>query len=244
VSVKDAKAKEASNFWINAQGVVQPFTDRSIKGQWDPIIKKYVEPGSAQAVKDAKKLLSQTPFAGGFTADFHTTVGNPVRTAQENVIANNLKAHLNIDVNPNFDPISKIFGDWSTGSVLHHGQFQIAMFAFVFNSPEPDGSKYNFQSKYIDRAQTVHTSIDANYAGIRDSAIDKAFDKAAYTFDPKVRRANYYLIQRYTNQKAYMFPLYYRPQIATNSTRLKNFKNTAVGEATWNAYEWKTNGTS
>ena len=38
---------------------------------------------------------------------------------------------------------------------------------------------------------------------------------------------------------AYLYPLYYRPQIATSDSKVKNFKNTAVGEATWNSFQWK-----
>lgn len=238
VNTAQAKAKEAASTFIYAPGVHQPYADPNLKGQWDPITKKYVEPGSAAAVNDAKKLMSQSPYASGFDADFYTTAGNPVRAAQESVIALDLKK-IGINVKPNFVPASKLFGEWDQGGVLHHGAYQIGMFAFVYSSPEPDGSKYNFQSQYVDRDQSTHASLNGNDAGIRDKVIDKAFETGAHSFDPKVRKAAYYTVQIRTNQLAYWFPLYYRPNIATSDAHVQNFKNTPVGEVTWNTFEWK-----
>jgi peptide/nickel transport system substrate-binding protein len=240
VSKADAKGKEANTFFINAPGITQPFADKQITGQWDPIAKKYVEPGTAAAVKDAKKLLSQTTYKAGFNLDFKTTSGNPVRAAQEAVIANNLKANLNITVNPTFVPAGTFFDTiWANNGTTQHGDFQIGMWAFVDTTVDPDASKYNLQSQFIDRLQTTHNPINANSAGIKDKGIDKAFNVAAYTFNSSVRKKNYYFVQVQINKMAYLYPLYYRPQIATSDSKVKNFKNTAVGVATWNSFEWK-----
>jgi ABC-type transport system substrate-binding protein len=242
VGKADAKSKEANTFFINAPGITQPFADKAITGQWDPIAKKYVEPGSAVAVKDAKKLLSQTSFkGGGFTLDFKTTSSNPVRAAQEAVIGNNLKTNLNITLNPSFIPAGSYFDTvWEDNGAVQHGDYQIAMYAFVDTTVDPDSSKFNLQSQYIDRLKTTHSPINGNSAGIQDKGIDKAFNTAAFTFNNSVRRKNYYFVQTEINKMAYLFPLYYRPQIATSDANVKNFKNTAVGEATWNNWQWKT----
>jgi peptide/nickel transport system substrate-binding protein len=239
VSKSDAKNIVASTPWVDTPSLVQPFANRSITGQWDPIAGKYVQPGTSAAVADAKKLLAQTPYKNGFSTSISTTTGNPTRTAELEVAANNW-AKIGVKVSPNYVPATTFFADFAHGGPLNHGKFQIALFTFS-GSPEPDTFKYELQSKYIDRAASVHASINENYSGIRDPQIDKAFNIASATFDSSKRQQEYNLIQTRLNQQAYWITLYFRPQIATDGTNLVNFSNnpTSAGP-TWNMYQWKT----
>jgi peptide/nickel transport system substrate-binding protein len=227
---------------VNSPGLHQPFADTKITGQWDPITKKYrSDTGSAGAVADAKKLLAQTSYAGGFTLQIATTSGNPVRAAQLGVLAQNLKK-LNITAVPSFIPASKFFGGWDAGGTLDHGDFQLADFAFI-GQPDPDQLKSNLVQKYCDRKQTVHSSTNGNYSCATNAIIDKGFNQGGGSFDPKVRQAGYSAVQLQINKNAIWIPLYSRPSISTVDSKLVNFKNnpTQFGQ-TWNAYAWASKG--
>jgi peptide/nickel transport system substrate-binding protein len=240
VSAKQAKNIAAWSIFVDSPGLVQPFANRKITGQWDPIAKKYTTTtGTGKAVTDAKKLLNQTPYKGGFDLSFKTTTANPVRAAQAGVIQQNL-AKIGIRLNVEYVPASKYFGQWDDNGDLHRGDFQIAMLAFS-GSPDPDQDKYNMQTTFIDRNANVHTPLNQNYSGIRDRTIDQAFNKAAKTLNNKTRAKYYAVVQERTNKNAYWAPLYYRPSIATRSTKVKNFSNnpTQLGP-TWNIYKWAT----
>jgi ABC-type transport system substrate-binding protein len=223
---------------VNTPKLHQPFADTAITGQWDPITKKYrSDTGSASAVADAKKLLSQTPYSGGFTLQVATTSGNPVRAAQLGVLAENLKK-LNITAVPTFIPASKFFGGWDASGTLDTGDFQLADFAFI-GQPDPDQLRANLVQKYCDRHQSVHSEVNENYSCSPNPTIDKAFAQGASSFDPKVRQAAYSTVQVQINKNAIWIPLYSRPSIATVDSKLEHFANnpTQFGQ-TWNAYAW------
>jgi peptide/nickel transport system substrate-binding protein len=241
VSTSTAKSIIAWSPWVDTPQLVQPFADRAIRGQWDPITKSYTAAtGNGRALADARKLLSETPYKSGFSLDLYTTAGNSLRAAEAGVIQSNWK-RLGVDVNINFSPTNRFFSDWATGSELNHGAFQVALFGFT-GSPDPDQIKYNLQSQYIDREKQVHTSpLNVNYAGIHDAAIDKAMNTGAASIVPAVRKAAYAIVQQRVNQQAYWVPLYYRPTIITYSSSVKGVVNnpTQVGP-TWNISSWRT----
>jgi ABC-type transport system substrate-binding protein len=223
---------------VNTPKLKQPFADKSITGQWDPITKKYrSDTGSASAIADAKKLLDQAGFSSGFTLQTYTTTGNPVRAAQLGVLAASLKK-IGITAVPNFVPSTKYFAGWDQGGTLDHGDYQIADFAFI-GQPDPDQFKFNLVGKYCDRKQAVHAEVNENYACIQNAAMDKAFTQEATSFDNKVRQSAFSTMQKLINQNAWWIPLYSRPSIATVDPKLKNFANnpTQYGQ-TWNAFAW------
>jgi peptide/nickel transport system substrate-binding protein len=240
VSQKDATKVAAWSLLVNSPGLVQPFADKSVTGQWDPITRKYTSAtGKGQALKDAKKLLSQTPFKGGFSLETLSTSGNPVRAAQLAVMQQNWK-RLGVDLALQLLPSSALFGQWSENGPLHHGQFQVAMFG-ASGLPDPDQEKYNLAGRFIDRSAGVHGALNQNYSGIRDSVLDKAFKVGATNLVPRVRAKAYATMQERVNQQAYWIGLYYRPTIATTSPRVLSFLDNPTQEGpTWNVYNWKT----
>jgi peptide/nickel transport system substrate-binding protein len=239
-SVATAKSIIAWSPWVNTPKLVQPYADKTIRGQWDPIAKKYTAAtGSGKALQDARKLLNQTPYKGGFSLDLYTSAGNPVRNAEAGVVQSNWK-QLGVNVSINFSPASKFFSDWATGSELNHGAFQVALFGFT-GSPDPDQIKYNVVSKYIDREKQDHSSpLNDNYSAIHDPAIDKAMAAGGAAISPKVRAQQYAIVQQHINQQAYWIPLYFRPNIATADSKVKNVANnpTQAGP-TWNISAWR-----
>jgi peptide/nickel transport system substrate-binding protein len=224
--------------WVNTPQLVQPYTDKSINGQWDPIAGTYVMPGTASAIADTKKLLAQTPYKNGFSTSISTTTGNPTRTAELEVAANNW-SKIGVKVSPNYVPATTFFAGWGQGGPLNHGQFQIALFTFS-GSPEPDTFKFELQSKYIDRNATNHTAINENYSGVNNPVINKAFNTAASTFNQSQRTKAYDQVQVQLAKNDYWISLYFRPQIATVDPNVGNFSNnpTSLGP-TWNMYQWK-----
>jgi peptide/nickel transport system substrate-binding protein len=239
ISAAQAKGVVSWTPLVITPTLVQPFADKKITGNWDPLKKAYVLPGTAAAVSDAKKILAKTPFASGFTVDYDTTTGNPVRAAQAAVVANSW-SKLGVKVNLTLVPATKLFGNWDSGGTLDHGQYQVADFAFS-GQPDPDQLHFNLQSKYIDREAATKASSNENYSGIHDSIFDKNFPAASRTLDSATRAKLYAQVQVELNQKAYWDGLYFRPQLATADSKVGNFEdNPTQFGPTANIYSWRT----
>jgi hypothetical protein len=87
------------------------------------------------------------------------------------------------------------FGPWEQGGILVHGAFQVGELAEV-GGPNPDDLGGFMNSANIDRLQAVHNWLrDVNYAGIRDTAIDKSFSQAAQSLRQTVRRRDFETVQ-------------------------------------------------
>jgi peptide/nickel transport system substrate-binding protein len=242
VTAKVAKGVEAYSFLVNTPTLKQPFTDKDIKGQWDPISKKYLESGSALAVKDAKKLLSQAGFGSGFTVDFQTTTRPATRLNEEAAIAQQWRA-IGVTVNQMQTPAGKLFANWDEGGTLDHGAYQVALFAFSGSSPDPDGFKADLETRFVDRRQATHATTNGNYAGVHDKAIDAAFKAGSATLSNKVRQKEYNIVQLHVNQNADWIPLYYRPQLQTTDGRVLNYStNPNTYGPEWNTFAWKVKG--
>jgi ABC-type transport system substrate-binding protein len=210
-----------------------------VRGQWDPIDKKYVvDTGKGRALAHAKTLLAQAGYSGGgFTVDGVTTQGNPVRQAEFAVVQSSWK-NVGVTFNPNFIPASKLFSDYAKGSPLHTGDFQVAMYTSVGYS-DPDYLRTSVDSHFIDRDKQVHSTINSNDGGIRDKVIDNAMAKGSSTFVKAQRQKYYNIFQRRMNQMAYWINLYYRPEINTNNGRIGNWSSNPTNQGfTWNTYRW------
>lgn len=241
LGLSPAQAKDIAAWTplVNTSQLTQPFADTRIKGQWDPISKRFVaDTGRGKALAKAKQLLSMTEWKNGFTLDVSSTTGNPVRKAQTGILTQNW-AKLGVKVNPVYVPASRLFSGWGQAGPLNHGDFQVAMFAFL-GSPDPDQLKYNLEGRYVDRKAAVHSEINQNYSGIHNVVIDRAFEKAAHTVNGAERARQYATAQVELNKLAYWVPLYFRPTIATDSGKVANFSNnpTQTGP-TWNMFAWK-----
>lgn len=238
ISRKTAEGLVAWTPLINTPKLVQPFADTSIRGQWDPLVRRFVIPGQGRALQDARKLLSGTRWKNGFSLDLVTTNNSVLLQAQATIIAANWK-RLGVTVNAQFFPGAKLFADFEHGGIVQQGAFQVADFGII-GSPDPDQLKFSMQSRYIDRRKSTHSVLNANVSGITNRAIDRAFDRAAHTIDRKLRYRYYAFIQRAVNQLAYWVPLYFVPSIVTSDGRVAHFSaNPTQYGPTWNMYAWK-----
>jgi ABC-type transport system substrate-binding protein len=236
LSTKGARALAAWTPLVNTPTLVQPFADKSITGQWDPLAHAYVLPGGGRALRDARTLLGRTPWKGGFSIDF-VTLPDPVRLAALDVVAANW-SRLGVTVQHTIDPSGKLFGTWEEGGTLARGQFQAVMFS-DFNAPDPDAWKFLLESRYIDRSAAHHGNINKNDSGIRDTVIDRAMEAGDQSLDHKVRTTSYAIMQRRVNSRAYWIGLYFRPIITTNSSRVRGFANNPIAGPFWNVYDWQ-----
>lgn len=243
ISTAAARTLAAWTFLVNTPTFQQPFADKTIHGQWDPLAKKYVIPGNGQALSDAKKLLDSTPYKGGFTLALYTTSGNPTRSAAASVIQANW-ARIGVTVSVNTVPASKLFSqNWADNGVLDHGQFQVGMFAY---QGRPDPAEYSnyLLTKFCDRRATVHVATNENQTCMSDPLIDRAMTAASHTFNNKLRTAAYKQVQVEMSKKVFWLGLYYRTQITTTDSRVTPFsENPTTSGSTWNVYSWRLKST-
>jgi ABC-type transport system substrate-binding protein len=216
--------------------LVQPFADRNVTGQWDPLMHAYVLPGGGRALQDARTLLGRTPWKRGFSIDF-VTLPDPVRLAALDVVAANW-SRLGVTVERTIDPPGKLFGTWEEGGIQARGQFQAVMFSF-FSAPDPDVWKFSLESRYIDRTVAHHGPTNQNFSGIRDTVIDRAMEAGDQSLDHKVRTTNYSIMQQRVNSRAYWIGLYFRPIITTNDRHVQGFSNNPIAGPLWNVYGWQ-----
>jgi ABC-type transport system substrate-binding protein len=187
-------------------------------------------------VADAKKLLAQSGYKKGFSLQFYTTSGNPVRQAQFAVIQRDW-ATIGVNATLTTVPASSLFTSWDKNGVLARGTFQVGMFAYE-GAPDPDGLKVYIGGKFV--PEIYHSAIDSNDSGFQDPVIDHALTVEAGSFNQKVRTAAWKTIQIEMNKMAYWVPLFARPAIATVDARAGNAAETSVLPGiTWNVNEWR-----
>jgi peptide/nickel transport system substrate-binding protein len=238
MNVKQAQDAVAWTPWINRKGLVQPFTDRRIHGQWDPIARRFLsDTGHGQALVDARKLLASTRWKNGFTMDLYAGAITHNRSAV--AVLTSAWARLRVKVTATFlDPPTKLFATWAEGGPLAHGTFQAALL-LARTGVEPDFLGGSMESSYVDRRHADHREGGGNYSGIDDVIIDRSFRAARRTFDRRVRSKSYAAIQREMNTHAYWMPLYFPPSIWTDSGRIHHLSSSPAGGKYWNIWNWK-----
>jgi ABC-type transport system substrate-binding protein len=210
---------EARTFVFNQPDSHVPYADTSITGQWDPIVRKYVEPGSFQALADARLLMARTPFAGGFDLGLYTTVGNPTRVKEVEALTHDW-AQVGVRLNPEYITGQ---GLYDTGGKAYIGDFQVAMFAWA-GIPDVASFKYMLVSSYGTRQLSSSSPLpNLNFAAINDPAIDRAFKSADKSSDPRVLARAYATVQAEVNRNADWIPLHFGAWAVVHSTRIHHF---------------------
>jgi ABC-type transport system substrate-binding protein len=228
--------------WIITPQLTQSYADREITGQWDPLADGGKgtftdQTGSGRALSDARRLLAQTPWKRGFTLDFYTNP-KPERLAVMALAAQQWRK-IGVTVKQHVVTSDQFFSPWEKGGLLAHGAFQVALFAEA-GGANPDDLAFSLESRYISRGQAKHTGLDVNAAGIRDSIIDRSFERAIHTNNRTVRRREFRLVQRELNQQGYWIPLYYVPNVSATNHRVVGFHASPFFQGdTWNVYAWK-----
>lgn len=235
VSTKVAQSDVLYGPLIVTKALVQPFGDKALTGSWDPLAKKYL-PYSPRSVADAKKLLALGGYKNGFSLQFTTTSGNPVRDGQFAVIQRNWH-DIGVNATLTTVPATQLFTSWDKSGVLARGTYQVGMFAYE-GGPDPDGLKVYLGGKFV--PEITHSPIASNDSGFQDPIIDHALTVQAGTFNKKARTAAWKTIQVEMDKMAYWVPLFARPAIATVDPHAQNVSQTSVLPGiTWNVNEWR-----
>jgi ABC-type transport system substrate-binding protein len=237
VDRKTTESLEAWTPWINTPALVAPYADKGIVGQWDPIAGRLTtDTGHGQALADARRLLAASRWKHGLTLDFYTISGSSLRREIQRMVADDW-ARIGVHTNLRQATADKLFVDWQHGGIISRGAFQIGLFTTI-TTPDPDGLKFQFQSKYNIRRRPDHSG--SNETGVVDPVIDRAFDRASATFDQQVRFRNYRAIQQELNRRAYWIPLYFPPIISTADRHLLHYVGgPTIFGAAWNMYAWQ-----
>jgi ABC-type transport system substrate-binding protein len=238
VNTATAKRIVANSMWIDRPGLVQPYANTAITGQWDPIAHRYVQPGSSQALRDARKLLGGTQWKHGFSLAGYTSKLY-YRTRAMAYIARNW-ARLGVRLHTTPQNAATLLGSWDENGTLDRGNFQVALFSWV-GSPDPDSWRNELAGGYIDRKHALHSDINENFSGFKDGVIDSALRAGSGTYNHAVRATAYKKVQAEMNQQAYWVGLYFGDSIATDDGHVKGFSdNPTTAGVGWNGYNWRT----
>jgi peptide/nickel transport system substrate-binding protein len=240
LTAKDARPLVSWTPWVNSPALRQPYAESKIRGQWDPLARRYLsDTGHGQAMADARELLARGPWKRGFTVSFARS-DRPYRQTIARDLARSW-APLGVKLTEQQASPRELFSTWADGGILAHGGFQVTSFAWI-GGTDPDPMKTVLESRYIARDHPSRAAdADQNYAGIRDRVIDREFERGESTTTHAVRVQAFHRVQERLNQQAYWVPLFYLPDVTTTTPRILGFRSNPVGGAdAMYAYLWKT----
>jgi ABC-type transport system substrate-binding protein len=248
-----ARRFQAWNVWVNMPSyrIFAPYLDRSINGQWDPIDQRYrSDTGSPDAVSHARKLLAQTPWERGFPLDLYVfspeNCGVPFRCAEAAALGS-VEADwkkLGVSVHTHYISAQTLGAPWQQGGIEARGAFQATL--LIWSTGDPYDWRPLFDSRLIERDRTDHSGppLCCN-AGVRDQAIDRAFDRAGSpSVSMAVRRQMYGFIQRRLNHQVHALPMYYWMATSTTNKHARtltfgpNLNASWQNGQFWNPYAW------
>jgi ABC-type transport system substrate-binding protein len=236
VDAATAKRLEASTFLVPRGPFHQPFSDASLNGQWDPIARTYVEPGSNRAVADARTLLRSTRWPNGFTINLVTNQNFHVfRGVTMDELESSWRA-IGVTVQRQVVSENRLFGSSASNG---HGlapdhNFQAALFS-IFTDPDPSEFHVDLQGNRdpaTARGGVANTNNE-NYAGVHNRVIDAAFKRGEASYNPAIRKRAYRAIQVQVNKDADWIPLYYHPFVSIDDGRIAHFSISSSTIARW-----------
>ncbi|TME18041.1 MAG: peptide ABC transporter substrate-binding protein [Chloroflexi bacterium] len=195
-------------------------------------------------VAAAKKLLDEdgwAPGADGIRAKngkklqwtLSTTIGNPLRAAQDVIVAN-LK-DIGASVTVKYVSASVFFAGFHASGTLATGQFDMAMYGNIW-SPDP--------STWASFALSSEIPSDSNpgagnYGRISDPKLDRLFQDGESTVDIARRVDIYKQVQAEWRDFGATVDLFEMPVISTRATHFGNYApNGNLNGSIWNAADW------
>ena len=170
-------------------------------------------------VKDGKRLaFTLSAAAGGATGE-----------ATEVLIQENLK-NVGMAATVKNYPTALYFAGYQENGILQHGLYDAALFAWVAPADPDDESLY---------ASYRIPPAGQNNLWWADPVIDRAEQGALSSYDQKVRKKYYSIIQKEVAAQAVTIVLYYWRQIYITNKNFKNFKPAPATTSNWNSWEWE-----
>jgi ABC-type transport system substrate-binding protein len=163
-----------------------------------------------------------------------TTAGNPLREFELALIQQDLAA-VGIRVALQLYRPGLLFGSFTSGGILATGQYDLAVFANVFNF-DPDDLAPGVQSNGIPGAQSPG---GGNYGRINDPQLDTFFAQGRATVDQLARLTIYKQATELIANQVYFVPLYLASAVTLTSPQIVNYaSNIAALSDEWNVGDW------
>jgi peptide/nickel transport system substrate-binding protein len=242
--LSDVNVRKALNMAVDRNAVCQsvfsldPVTCSKLllEGVITPSSALSVSPtGLGYDVAAAQRLIAASAFPHGFTLDMIALSGSPVRQTEATAIQADW-SQLGVTVSLRYVSSAQLRASWNNGGVLAHGQFQVAIFPQT-DDYYPDWLTQAYGSKYIDRAQTTHSTHNQNFGGVIDPQLDTDLTQEASNPDQIARTRLFADADQRIIDQAYMLGLYSLPDIYTVDPNVGYFLPNPAGD-TWNSFEW------
>lgn len=169
------------------------------------------------------------------TLDITTTAGNELR-AQIMQLVQAQEKKVGIKVVPTYVSANSLFASYQDGGLLSTGQFQVAQFAWVFNSPDPDDS-------YFWNAKLGNPSTGGGDFGYYNNAlVNKLTLEELYSMNQAQRTKIMWAIEGQLAKDLPMIPLFVASENAAWNSGLSPIIPNQLGYSMWNANYWHYTG--
>lgn len=191
-------------------------------------------------LKKAAELLDAAGWklgSGGYRAKrgarlsigISSVAGNKPREALEVLLQSEYKA-VGVDLVIKNYPAATLFAPMQTGGVLYGGKYDMAIFQWDNNTPDPDDSTYIGPEWIPPRGQ--------NMMFYQNPVVGHAQHEATRVFDFAQRKALYDRIQAEILRDVPEYTLIWQAQIDAANTDLVGLKLAPVGSDFWNVAQW------
>lgn len=119
---------------------------------------------------------------------------------------------------------------------LYRSTFQLAYFAYLKPTADPDDRVYVDSDARPPRGQ--------NIAGLMDANVDRLSREAIATYDAPSRAARYVQIQRLLRVQLPFYTMNWSPEIVAYDRAIAGIEPSPVGSDFWNVQTWRCNGCS
>jgi len=213
-----AVSDQHPSFWAYNAALQLP--PRNLAAAKELLVQAGYKPGpDTILVKDGRRLAF----------NLVTTKGNKMRELVAQTIAQQLE-EMGIAVEVKLQEAPEFFGQ-----TLKQRKFDTALFAWV-GGVDPDNYML-WHSSQIPSAGNRYQG--QNYAGWRNSEVDRLLVEGRKTLDSKQRKQIYDRIQQLIFEEVPVIPLYFRGNIDAVKTTVVNYKPSPVfAGSLWNAWEW------
>ncbi len=158
-----------------------------------------------------------------------STAGNSTREQLE-VILQQRWAAIGVDVVVKNFPAATIFAPMSSGGPFYGGNYDVALSAFIDNTPDPNHQNTNSADHIPPHGN--------NISRFRNAEITRLEAQAASTFVTAERKRLYDRIQEIEVSELPYYVLRWQAQIDMRSTNLQNVKPATTTSTFWNVADW------
>lgn len=158
-----------------------------------------------------------------------STAGNSTREQVEVILQQKWTA-LGVDVAVKNLPAATIFAPMSSGGPFYGGNFDIALSAFIDNTPDPNHQNFNAADHIPPHGN--------NLSRYKNAELTQLEARAAETFDTAERKRLYDRIQEIELRELPYYVLRWQAQIDMRSANLRGVRPAPTTSTFWNVADW------